>query len=1542
MPLSYSRLIPPVADNAGLQMSLIRLYNNEVYVFDTHATYLNRILVYSVDGTFSRNIPTYGVIPSASVIDTSTGIIYVGGTNGDVVAINADGTKLWYTQSVISGHAVTDLMVFDGKLWAISQTGSKIARLNLSTGAQLDITETETLSFYGPFAITNDGTNVWMFGGEKHGFAELYKLSASLQKLETHSFTSNAPPGWSPEGPNSSGHMRYHDGLLLVAYRDTVYKYNLHGIYDSKVSIDNFADSCTGFDVDGDGKIWWTTGTDTFSRYNTDGTTDQTISVPTYSPGVYNPQEIIVYNGAVYVVDVGYANDRILVYDLHGNKLREWNVPGITGMAISAGLIYAATQYQLKVYNLYGVEQEHQLIAYGATAAAVYDHYLVLCYPYQYQYSINIEDLNGVEAVKYASFESGSVDEYPIGFIKLTDATNPSTGITNTGLFVIMSSGRLRELVKTEYPTGPVWSVSSTSIRFTTTTFTTPPRRMVRYNSKIYAPDPGSNQIRVFELDGTPIEVVNTPGYAYKGLDAIAAYNNELYIGMPVAIQINSIDNTQITIAPTTATVTPGDTQDFDGVVTGTPNTGVSYYLDEGNAGGRVDADGLYYPPNHGGMFHLVAQADADRTVEARATITVPDPAIRFRAASTLSADAGNTSFSISKPAGTLVNDLLLAKVVCFGDVTPPAGWTHILDAGVLTASGIEAQFGTGAVVQYFYKIATENEPSSYQFQKAEEFNVIARVISYVGVNVANTIAQSLKLVGTAPENHEIIAPEVTTTGDLSTLILDFNCIGKTQAIALDINDSVPLHLTKRVCATDQYSLSSDLWADMAVITPSTITGAKLTTDADSYDVAVAIVLNPTEPGVTVTPSTAAIYTNESQQFQAIVVGLANPNVTWAATGGSIDANGLYTAPNSPGTYTITATSVSDPTKSGTATVTVSTPVPTITISPNTATVRSGESKAFTASTKYITNGEVRWSVQEDDGGTITQDGGYTAPTSTGTFHVVAYLFEEGGVVPVASDTATITVVENTGITVAIDPPSSSVAAGGTVQFSASVRNAQGQLLANQGVVWAVVQADSGTIDSTGLYTAPSKKAGVFQITATSVVDTAAVATATVTVSYTPVTITVTPNPVLMGAGQQQQFTADVAGTIYTSVVWSVKGGAAGGTITQSGLYTSPEVAGVYHVRATLASDPTVYGEATVTVTIEKTLYTETTIIGMSTIDSDGLSGTPLYTEATIISNNEAKAAVSNALEDACIWVAGIAAYSGVDIQSPIITEEGWYTGENYQKETDYKSPAINIPEEYAYLLAFFTVTAEAGDNAKYEFLWYGPEGYTERLAYFYDEDKTDAQNNDYTLFHGIYMADKALTAPITDEHVQAHSIDFDQQEPEEGGGVDEEEEETGHLNACYVSAEIIALRPAVYMGGSVRGTAGMGATMGTPVSMPGGTAQCNTNVQAKPFGFPKALEGGAIGSTDLRATLGTPIDLSGSAAGNSGTAALFGFEQSIPGGVSAGASQVTGGQIVTLRPLSAGRAQGVTYIASANMTLVSDQTITITIAWKRKGIKNS
>src|SRR5579871_4247887 len=70
---------------------------------------------------------------------------------------------------------------------------------------------------------------------------------------------------------------------------------------------------------------------------------------------------------------------------------------------------------------------------------------------------------------------------------------------------------------------------------------------------------------------------------------------------------------------------------------------------------------------------------------------------------------------------------------------------------------------------------------------------------------------------------------------------------------------------------------------------------------------------------VTISPTTATVAPGATRGFTATVTGTSNTAVTWAvqegSSGGSINTNGVYTAPGSAGTFHVVATSAADTTK---------------------------------------------------------------------------------------------------------------------------------------------------------------------------------------------------------------------------------------------------------------------------------------------------------------------------------------------------------------------------------------------------------------------------------------------------------------------------------------------------------------------------------------------------------------------------------------------------------------------------------------------------
>lgn len=119
----------------------------------------------------------------------------------------------------------------------------------------------------------------------------------------------------------------------------------------------------------------------------------------------------------------------------------------------------------------------------------------------------------------------------------------------------------------------------------------------------------------------------------------------------------------------------------------------------------------------------------------------------------------------------------------------------------------------------------------------------------------------------------------------------------------------------------------------------------------------------------------------------AVTPGSAFFKVVTGTSALQIDQNGQATGV-APGTATVTVTV--DGITSAAQTVTVA-PATSITLTPDSASLPTGGTQTFTATVNGISSQSVTWSVQEGQaGGTITGGGVYTAPSTSGTYHVVA------------------------------------------------------------------------------------------------------------------------------------------------------------------------------------------------------------------------------------------------------------------------------------------------------------------------------------------------------------------------------------------------------------------------------------------------------------------------------------------------------------------------------------------------------------------------
>ncbi len=154
------------------------------------------------------------------------------------------------------------------------------------------------------------------------------------------------------------------------------------------------------------------------------------------------------------------------------------------------------------------------------------------------------------------------------------------------------------------------------------------------------------------------------------------------------------------------------------------------------------------------------------------------------------------------------------------------------------------------------------------------------------------------------------------------------------------------------------------------------------------------VVAAPAPVSFTISPSTITLNPGAVQQFSVTATGAATNAVWWSLNepnAGVINSNGVYTAPMIPGTYHVVATSVLGSAAPVMVAVTVAgADGITVQASPAVALLAPGATQQFSATVTGASDETVVWSVLETGGGTISSDGLYTPPPSSGTYHVVA------------------------------------------------------------------------------------------------------------------------------------------------------------------------------------------------------------------------------------------------------------------------------------------------------------------------------------------------------------------------------------------------------------------------------------------------------------------------------------------------------------------------------------------------------------------------
>ncbi len=411
-----------------------------------------------------------------------------------------------------------------------------------------------------------------------------------------------------------------------------------------------------------------------------------------------------------------------------------------------------------------------------------------------------------------------------------------------------------------------------------------------------------------------------------------------------------------LTLTPNPAGVELGAIQAFHAAVTsnGHPDTTVRWSVSGSSCSsgcGTVDVNGNYTAPQilpSPASATLTAQSVADSSKQVSAAVTVTSSFL-LQLSAPSSVPAGGTATIVatltpvqnSNPSTVL--GWSLGGPGCSGAscgtltvvTTQSVGGSSIADSATYTAPMIAPSPNTVTVT-----ITPQADPS----KKAQ---VSLAILAGVSVSVSPATA-------TLAANHRVtLTAQVYGTSN-SAVIWSVNGIAGGNATLGQI-----CAVGSNPCQTVTTTASPqvDYLAPGAIPTPNPVSATAVSA-VDSTRSASAQITVINHVIVSVQPASVTLAPQAVQGFNASVLGTTNQNVVWQVQGaacsnagvcGSVDANGVYTAPSAaltPDSIQIVAISADDTTQSGAANVTISTGANILSLHPS--SVYAGGAQGFT------------------------------------------------------------------------------------------------------------------------------------------------------------------------------------------------------------------------------------------------------------------------------------------------------------------------------------------------------------------------------------------------------------------------------------------------------------------------------------------------------------------------------------------------------------------------------------------------------------------
>jgi hypothetical protein len=580
-----------------------------------------------------------------------------------------------------------------------------------------------------------------------------------------------------------------------------------------------------------------------------------------------------------------------------------------------------------------------------------------------------------------------------------------------------------------------------------------------------------------------------------------------------------------VTVAPPSASVLLGTPQGFTATVSSTSNTAVTWTVNGIPAGnstvGTIDANGQYAAPANLPQPAVVtveatSAADGSKSATARVTIT---------------SDISVSVSPLSMPVELGASRPFSATVNSTGNPNRAVTW-------IVSGSGcVGAACGT---------------VSSSGMYTAPQILTAPPDVTLTAISVADPLKSSTGAITiTSTFSLAVTGSSSVNAGSTTTFTATLTPAANSNP-SLAVSWSVSgAGCTGAACGT--ISAAGAFAAPPLPPSPATVQ-IIATPQADPTKAAsVAVTILPVI-SASVSPSAATVALGATQAFHATVTGAQDTTVTWDVNGvvGGNSAVGTivnsqtspndtaYTAPQvlpASGSVTVNAHSNASPSIFASATVTFTSAINVI-LSPPSATLAIAHRQTFSVQVNNTPNQNVAWQVNGIAGGNSaageicvtgsnpcqqasSSNGGsvdYLAPSGLPSPNPVTFTATSQASSS-TSGSASITILPH--IVVSVLPVSATMAGGGQQRFAATVTGTS-----NQQVTWSVAGAGCGvagacgSIDSTGLYTAPltAPSPNTIDIVATSVDDTTQSAAGAVMISGGPSIFSLAPTSAYAGA----------------------------------------------------------------------------------------------------------------------------------------------------------------------------------------------------------------------------------------------------------------------------------------------------------------------------------------------------------------------------------------------------------------------------------------